>query len=187
MLIERIPGKSTVGIQIPNPNREAISLRELLESETYQRSGVEADAGAGQDHSRRAVHGRSGDDAAPADRRLDRHRQVGGPERDAYKHPLSRDAGRCPAHHDRSEASRARDVRGHSAPAVPSGRRSEKSVERLALGGARDGRAVQDTCGVRRAQHRAVQPQHATADRGEVADRRRRAAPPAALHRRHRG
>ena len=38
VLIERIPDKSTVGIQIPNPNREAISLRELLESETYQRS-----------------------------------------------------------------------------------------------------------------------------------------------------
>ena len=38
VLIERIPGKSTVGIQIPNPNREAISLRELLESDTYQRS-----------------------------------------------------------------------------------------------------------------------------------------------------
>jgi S-DNA-T family DNA segregation ATPase FtsK/SpoIIIE len=38
VLIERIPGKSTVGIQIPNPNREAISLRELLESDSYQRS-----------------------------------------------------------------------------------------------------------------------------------------------------
>ena len=38
VLIDRIPGKSTVGIQIPNPNREAISLRELLESEGYQRS-----------------------------------------------------------------------------------------------------------------------------------------------------
>jgi DNA segregation ATPase FtsK/SpoIIIE, S-DNA-T family len=38
VLIERIPGKSTVGIQIPNPNREPISLRELLESEAYQRS-----------------------------------------------------------------------------------------------------------------------------------------------------
>ena len=38
VLIDRIPGKSTVGIQIPNPNREAISLRELLESDTYQRS-----------------------------------------------------------------------------------------------------------------------------------------------------
>jgi S-DNA-T family DNA segregation ATPase FtsK/SpoIIIE len=38
VLIDRIPGKSTVGIQIPNPNRETISLRELLESEPFQRS-----------------------------------------------------------------------------------------------------------------------------------------------------
>jgi S-DNA-T family DNA segregation ATPase FtsK/SpoIIIE len=38
VLIERIPGKSTVGIQIPNHNREQISLRELLQSEVYQRS-----------------------------------------------------------------------------------------------------------------------------------------------------
>jgi S-DNA-T family DNA segregation ATPase FtsK/SpoIIIE len=38
VLIDRIPGKSTVGIQIPNPNREAISLRELLDSDEYQRS-----------------------------------------------------------------------------------------------------------------------------------------------------
>ena len=38
VLIDRIPGKSTVGIQIPNPVREQISLRELLESEPYRRS-----------------------------------------------------------------------------------------------------------------------------------------------------
>jgi S-DNA-T family DNA segregation ATPase FtsK/SpoIIIE len=38
VLIDRIPGKSTVGIQIPNPNREAISLRELLDADAYQRS-----------------------------------------------------------------------------------------------------------------------------------------------------
>jgi S-DNA-T family DNA segregation ATPase FtsK/SpoIIIE len=38
VLIDRIPGKSTVGIQIPNPNRETISLRELLDSDAYQRS-----------------------------------------------------------------------------------------------------------------------------------------------------
>src|SRR5438046_1159408 len=38
VLIDRIPGKSTVGIQIPNPKREAISLRELLQSEAYERS-----------------------------------------------------------------------------------------------------------------------------------------------------
>ncbi len=39
VLIERTPGKSTVGIQIPNQHRETISLRDLLESEAYQKSG----------------------------------------------------------------------------------------------------------------------------------------------------
>ncbi|HAK56676.1 MAG: DNA translocase FtsK 4TM domain-containing protein [Vicinamibacterales bacterium] len=38
VIIDRIPGKSTVGIQIPNQAREVISLRELLESEVYRRS-----------------------------------------------------------------------------------------------------------------------------------------------------
>jgi S-DNA-T family DNA segregation ATPase FtsK/SpoIIIE len=38
VLIDRIPGKSTVGIQIPNHNREQISLRELLESDVYRHS-----------------------------------------------------------------------------------------------------------------------------------------------------
>jgi S-DNA-T family DNA segregation ATPase FtsK/SpoIIIE len=38
VLIDRIPGKATVGIQIPNPNRESISLRDLLESDTSARS-----------------------------------------------------------------------------------------------------------------------------------------------------
>ena len=38
VLIDRIPGKSTVGIQIPNHNREQISLREMLESDAYRRS-----------------------------------------------------------------------------------------------------------------------------------------------------
>jgi S-DNA-T family DNA segregation ATPase FtsK/SpoIIIE len=38
VLIDRISGKSTVGIQIPNHIREQISLRELLESDIYRRS-----------------------------------------------------------------------------------------------------------------------------------------------------
>src|SRR5207344_3112409 len=38
VLIDRIPGKSTVGIQIPNRNREQISLGEMLESDIYRRS-----------------------------------------------------------------------------------------------------------------------------------------------------
>ncbi|TAN23879.1 MAG: DNA translocase FtsK [Acidobacteria bacterium] len=36
--IERIPGKSTVGIEVPNPHRETIYLREIIASEAFQRS-----------------------------------------------------------------------------------------------------------------------------------------------------
>ena len=38
IIIDRLPGKSTVGIQVPNQIREQISLRELLESEIYRKS-----------------------------------------------------------------------------------------------------------------------------------------------------
>jgi S-DNA-T family DNA segregation ATPase FtsK/SpoIIIE len=38
VLIERIPGKPTVGIEVPNTNREVISLREVLESEEFHNS-----------------------------------------------------------------------------------------------------------------------------------------------------
>jgi len=52
VLIDRIPGKSTVGIQIPNPNREQISLRELLESDTYRRSNSKLSIALGK-----TIHG----------------------------------------------------------------------------------------------------------------------------------
>ena len=52
VLIERIPGKSTVGIQIPNPNREGISLRELLESDAYQGSSSKLTVALGK-----TIHG----------------------------------------------------------------------------------------------------------------------------------
>ena len=38
VLIERIPGKSTIGIQIPNAVRDPISLREMLDSDAYRSS-----------------------------------------------------------------------------------------------------------------------------------------------------
>ena len=108
VLIDRIPGKSTVGIQIPNPNREQISLRELLESDAYRRSQSKLTLALGK-----TIHGEPFvSDLATMphllDRRLDRHRQVGQRERDALEHPLPRDAGRRALHHGRPEAARAR-------------------------------------------------------------------------------
>jgi len=52
VLIDRIPGKSTVGIQIPNPVREGITLRELLESDTYTRSASKLSIAMGK-----TIHG----------------------------------------------------------------------------------------------------------------------------------
>ncbi len=39
ILIERIPGKPTVGIEVPNSKREVISLRAVIESDEFQSSG----------------------------------------------------------------------------------------------------------------------------------------------------
>ncbi|MGH9775021.1 MAG: DNA translocase FtsK [Candidatus Acidiferrales bacterium] len=38
ILIERIPGKNTVGIEVPNPHRETIALREVIESPEFVHS-----------------------------------------------------------------------------------------------------------------------------------------------------
>jgi S-DNA-T family DNA segregation ATPase FtsK/SpoIIIE len=52
VLIERLPGKSTVGIQIPNRERETISLRQMLESEPYRQSASKLTLALG-----RTIHG----------------------------------------------------------------------------------------------------------------------------------
>ncbi len=48
-LVAPIPGKSTVGIEVPNPKREIVHLRDLLESETYQASSHEIPVLLGKD------------------------------------------------------------------------------------------------------------------------------------------
>jgi len=47
--IDRIAGKSTVGIEVPNPDRAVISLRELLESPEYLKSGALLPLALGKD------------------------------------------------------------------------------------------------------------------------------------------
>ena len=50
ILIERIPGKPTVGIEVPNSKREVISLRQISGVRGISRLGVTADGGAWQGH-----------------------------------------------------------------------------------------------------------------------------------------
>jgi S-DNA-T family DNA segregation ATPase FtsK/SpoIIIE len=47
--IDRMPGKSTVGIEVPNDKRATIMLRELLESSEYQHSNYKLPLALGKD------------------------------------------------------------------------------------------------------------------------------------------
>src|SRR5207249_9145393 len=49
ILIERIPGKPTVGIEVPNTRRDVISLRQVLESDEFQNSASRLTISLGKD------------------------------------------------------------------------------------------------------------------------------------------
>ena len=49
ILIERIPGKSTVGIEVPNVHRETIALREIIESQDFAASNSKLTVSLGKD------------------------------------------------------------------------------------------------------------------------------------------
>ncbi len=55
ILIERMAGKSTVGIQVPNHERETIHLRDVLESETFGKSKARLTLAMGKDINGRIV------------------------------------------------------------------------------------------------------------------------------------
>jgi S-DNA-T family DNA segregation ATPase FtsK/SpoIIIE len=57
ILIERMPGKSTVGIQVPNHERETIWLRDVVECESFAQSKSKLPVALGKDISGRIVTG----------------------------------------------------------------------------------------------------------------------------------
>ncbi|MGH9788511.1 MAG: DNA translocase FtsK, partial [Candidatus Acidiferrales bacterium] len=54
ILIERIAGKSTVGIEVPNPHRETIALRDIIEAQEFAGSDSKLTIALGKD-----LHGRT--------------------------------------------------------------------------------------------------------------------------------
>ena len=160
VLIDRIPGKSTVGIQIPNPNREQISLRELLESDAYRRSQSKLTLALGK-----TIHG----EPFVSDLATMPHLLIAGStgtgKSVSVNAMLSSILYRATPDDVRfimvdPKRLELGHVRGHPSPADACRRRSEAGGERSAVGRPRDGGALQDARGGRRPQHRAVQPQH---------------------------
>ena len=76
ILIERMPGKSTVGIQVPNHDRETIWLRDVVECESFRAEQIQTRHRPRQRHQRPHRHRGPRLHAARPHRRLDRLRQV---------------------------------------------------------------------------------------------------------------
>ena len=54
-VVDVIPGKSVIGLEIPNTKREIVYLREILASQAYEKSGAALTLGLGKDISGRPV------------------------------------------------------------------------------------------------------------------------------------
>jgi hypothetical protein len=160
-VVDVIPGKSVVGLEIPNTHREMIYLSELLRSKEYDKSPSPLTIALGKD-----IGGRPGGrgphaHAAPAGRRHHRLGQVGGHQRHGAEPAVQgQRQGREDAD-DRPEDAGAVGLRGHPAPAGAGGHRHEGGRQRPALVRGRDGAPLQGDEHARRAQPRRLQPQGA--------------------------
>ena len=157
ILIERIPGKPTVGIEVPNSRRELIALRQMLESDEFAAIAFAADHPAGQGHQRAHPRGGAGFHAAPADRRLDgsgKSVMLNSMIMSILYKATPDEVRMIMVDPKRLELGL---VRGHPAPADAGDHGPQEGHQRAAQRGAGDGAAAAAAGRVRRAQHRAVQ------------------------------
>lgn len=131
-VVEVIPGKTTVGIEIPNEDRQIVRFSEVLESPEYDDFKSPVTIALGHDIGGRPVIA----DLArmpPAGGRYYRFGQIGGGECDDPVDSVQVHARRSAVDHDRPENARTVDIRRYSAPALSGRYRHEGSRQCLAL------------------------------------------------------
>ena len=158
ILIERMAGKSTVGIQVPNHERETIWLREVVEAHEFLGSKSKLTLALGKDINGRIV---------TADLNAMPHLLIAGSTGSGksvainafiMSRAVQGDAGRGSTDPGRSQAAGTGQLRRHPAPAYADHHRAEAGVERAAQRGARDGAPPEGAGREGRSQHRPVQP-----------------------------
>ena len=169
-VVEVIPGKSVMGLEIPNEKREVVTLGEIIRSKAYEDVASPLTLALGKDIGgvpmvadlARMPHlliaGTTGSGKSVA-------HQCDGAEPALQGHRRARAAD-----HDRSEDARAVGLRRDSASALTGRDRHEAGGQRAALVCRRDGAALSADVGTRRAQHRRLQPPRQGFDRREQAD-----------------
>ena len=186
-IVAPIPGKNTVGIEVPNTERQLVRLREVIEETNGKAQKMRIPIFLGKDVSGNPMVVDLATPAAPADRRPHGHGQERLPELD---HRLDADdppARRGPHAADRPEDGRAEPLQAAAAPDAPGRHRHAQGRGDPGLGRREDGGAVSAAGPGRRAAHQRLQPAgRRGADGADPAGRRRGAAADPHAHALHR-
>ena len=158
-VVEVIPGKSTMGLEIPNEKREIVTLGEIIKSKAYDDMASPLALALGKD---------IGGNPVVADLARMPHLLIAGTtgsgksvgsQRDGAVAALQVDGRARAPDHDRPEDAGALGLRGHPAPAGAGRHRHEAGGQRAALVRGRDGAPLPADGRAGRAQPRGLQPQ----------------------------
>ena len=105
-ILAPIPGESVVGIEIPNPRRETVYLREVIESESYRAADSKITLALGKDIGGMPFATDLAKMPHLSGRRRHRHRQIGVDQRDDLEHAFQVEPSGRQIHHGRPEDAR---------------------------------------------------------------------------------
>ena len=133
-ILAPVPGKSSVGVEVPNAVKTKVIMRDLFESDEWRSTKARIPLRLGQGRLWPAHRGRPGRDAALAHRRQHRLGQIGLHQRHHRLAALPVSAGPIALRHDRSQGGRIAAIQRLAASGRAGGDRSKKSHSGVALG-----------------------------------------------------
>ena len=157
-ILAPIPGKSAIGIEVPNRQRQLVTLGDVLSSEEASQAVHPLEVALGRDIAGSTGHGQPCGHASHLDLGGNRSRQVLLHQLAAHLHPRPIDPRTGEDDPRRPETRRARAVQRIAASAHTSRRRPEESCQRVVLGGDRDGAPLRPARRGRYAGHNRIQP-----------------------------
>ena len=141
-IVAPIPGKNTVGIEVPNTTRQIVRLREVIEEANGKAQKMRIPVYLGKDVSGNPMTVDLSTLPHLLDRRPHGHGQERLPELDHHLDGHDPAARRGPHADDRPQDGRTQPVQEPAAPHAPRGHRHEEGRGDPGLGRGEDGRAV---------------------------------------------